>query len=112
MSDHGQRRAGGIGHGDGLIEAAAGPIDARLVNQFAALDPQRRPLPGAIDLLRSLRAQKIPFGIATSGSRPEIDLSLEALGIGPETVVIERRDADQFQGGGATVRSRDRKSVV
>ena len=39
-----------------------------------------------------LRAQKIRYGIATSGSRPEIDLSLEALGIGPETVVIERRD--------------------
>ena len=59
---------------------------------FRKFLPERRPLPGAIDLLRSLRAQKIPFGIATSGSRPEIDLSLEALGIGPETVVIERRD--------------------
>ncbi|MGH8242108.1 MAG: HAD family hydrolase [Steroidobacteraceae bacterium] len=59
---------------------------------FRKFLPERRPLPGAIDLLRSLRAQKIPFGIATSGSRPEIDLSLEALGVGPETVVIERRD--------------------
>ena len=59
---------------------------------FRQFLPERRPLPGAIDLLRSLRAQDIPFGIATSGSRPEIDLSLEALGIGPETVVIERRD--------------------
>ncbi|MGH8249770.1 MAG: HAD family hydrolase [Steroidobacteraceae bacterium] len=59
---------------------------------FRKFLPERRPLPGAIDLLHSLRAQEIPFGIATSGSRPEIDLSLEALGIGPETVVIERRD--------------------
>jgi beta-phosphoglucomutase-like phosphatase (HAD superfamily) len=39
-----------------------------------------------------LRDQKILYGIATSGSRPEIDLSLDALGIGPATVVIERRD--------------------
>ena len=59
---------------------------------FRQFLPERRPLPGAIDLLRNLRAQKILYGIATSGSRPEIDLSLDALGIGPETVVIERRD--------------------
>jgi len=29
-------------------------------------------------------------GIATSGRRPEIDKSLEALGVGDETVVIDR----------------------
>jgi HAD superfamily hydrolase (TIGR01509 family) len=59
---------------------------------FRQFLPQRRPLPGAVELIRTLRKLKIPFGVATSGSRPEIDLSLEALGIGPETVVIERRD--------------------
>ena len=59
---------------------------------FREFLPERRPLPGAVEILRTLRAQKIPFGIATSGSRPEIDLSLDALGVGPETVVIERRD--------------------
>jgi phosphoglycolate phosphatase-like HAD superfamily hydrolase len=31
-------------------------------------------------------------GIATSGRRPEIDQSLEALGVGGETVVIHRGD--------------------
>ena len=59
---------------------------------FRQFLPERRPLPGAVELIRTLRAQKILFGIATSGSRPEIDLSLQALGIGPETIVIERRD--------------------
>ncbi len=59
---------------------------------FRQFLPQRRPLPGAVELIRTLRQQKVPFGVATSGSRPEIDLSLDALGIGPETVVIERRD--------------------
>ncbi|MDH4259541.1 MAG: HAD family hydrolase [Gammaproteobacteria bacterium] len=59
---------------------------------FRKFLPERRPLPGAVEMLRTLRAQKVPFGIATSGSRPEIDLSLETLGIGTETVVIERRD--------------------
>jgi HAD superfamily hydrolase (TIGR01509 family) len=52
--------------------------------------PERRPLPGAVKLLEFLRTQKILHGIATSGRRPEIDDSLSALGIGAETVVIER----------------------
>jgi phosphoglycolate phosphatase-like HAD superfamily hydrolase len=34
----------------------------------------------------------VVFGIATSGRRPEIDASLDALRIGGDTVVIERRD--------------------
>ncbi|HXM36358.1 MAG TPA: HAD family phosphatase, partial [Pyrinomonadaceae bacterium] len=50
------------------------------------------PLPGAVELVRFLRATDIRFGIATSGERPEINSSLEALGIGAETVVIGRND--------------------
>jgi phosphoglycolate phosphatase-like HAD superfamily hydrolase len=37
----------------------------------------------------------VPFGIATSGRRPEIDASLEALGLGSETVVVERGDVER-----------------
>lgn len=59
---------------------------------FDELLPVRRPLPGAVELLRRLRELKIVHGIATSGSRPEIDASLEVLGVPPETVVIERGD--------------------
>ena len=59
---------------------------------FRELLPGRRPLPGAVELLADLRAAGIPHGIATSGRRPEIDASLEALGVGSETVVIERGD--------------------
>jgi len=59
---------------------------------FRELLPERRPLPGAIELLAALRAAGIPHGIATSGRRPEIDLSLDALGVPPETVVVERGD--------------------
>ena len=54
--------------------------------------PERRPLPGAVELLADLRAEGIVHGIATSGRRPEIDASLEALGVGEETVVVERGD--------------------
>jgi HAD superfamily hydrolase (TIGR01509 family) len=59
---------------------------------FRELLPNRRPLPGAVDLLADLRSGGIVHGIATSGRRPEIDLSLDALGVGAETVVIERGD--------------------
>jgi HAD superfamily hydrolase (TIGR01549 family) len=59
---------------------------------FRELLPTRRPLPGAVELLGDLRRREIPHGIATSGRRPEIDASLETLGVGDETVVIERGD--------------------
>jgi HAD superfamily hydrolase (TIGR01509 family) len=59
---------------------------------FRELLPERRPLPGARELLAHLRARSIVHGIATSGRRPEIDASLEALGVGDETVVIDRGD--------------------
>ena len=57
---------------------------------FRELLPDRPVLPGAVDLLQELRALSIPHGIATSGRRPEIDASLHALGVGSETVVVER----------------------
>ena len=59
---------------------------------FGQLLPERRPLPGAIELLKFLRSNKIPHGIATSGRRPEINASLDAIGVGEETVVVERGD--------------------
>src|SRR5258705_11016645 len=40
---------------------------------FRELLPERRPLPGAIDLLADLRARGVVHGIATSGRRPAID---------------------------------------
>jgi phosphoglycolate phosphatase-like HAD superfamily hydrolase len=45
-----------------------------------------------VELLTFLRAEGIPHGIATSGRRPEIDASLEALGVPPETLVVDRGD--------------------
>lgn len=62
---------------------------------FAQLMPERRPLPGAVELLRFLRSVNITHGIATSGNRPGIDASLETLGIGAETVVVERGDVSR-----------------
>jgi HAD superfamily hydrolase (TIGR01509 family) len=62
---------------------------------FSELLPERRPLPGAVELLRELREKGIAHGIATSGRRPEIDASLDVLGVGEETVVVERGDVQR-----------------
>src|SRR5688500_10793995 len=57
---------------------------------FRELLPERRPLPGAVELIQFLYANNVLFGIATSGRRPEINASLNVLGIKEETVIVER----------------------
>lgn len=59
---------------------------------FVQLLPERRPLAGAVELIQYLYANNVLFGIATSGRRPEINGSLEVLGIHPETIIVERGD--------------------
>ena len=75
-----------------LSDVEAETIQQRHGVLFRELLPERRPLPGAVELLAFLRDAGIPHGIATSGRRPEIDASLEALGVPSETVVVERGD--------------------
>jgi HAD superfamily hydrolase (TIGR01549 family) len=75
-----------------LDDAETEAIQQRHGELFRELLPERRPLPGAIELLGDLRRLGVTHGIATSGRRPEIDRSLDALGVGPETVVVERGD--------------------
>jgi HAD superfamily hydrolase (TIGR01549 family) len=75
-----------------LTDQEAETIQQRHGVLFRELLPERRPLPGAVELLAFLRAEGIPHGIATSGRRPEIDASLEALGVPPQTVVVDRGD--------------------
>jgi HAD superfamily hydrolase (TIGR01549 family) len=72
----------------GEVEA----VQRRHGELFRELLPNRPCLPGAVELLRDLRDLEVPYGIATSGRRPEIDASLEALGVGRDTVVVERGD--------------------
>src|SRR6184192_4640858 len=64
-----------------LTPDEAEAIQVRHGELFRELLPERRPLPGAVALLRWLREQNVPHGIATSGRHPEIDSSLAALGV-------------------------------
>ena len=73
-----------------LTPGEAEAIQLRHGELFRELLPKRRPLPGAVQLLAELPGLGVAYGIATSGRRPEIDSSLAALGVGEDTVVVER----------------------
>jgi HAD superfamily hydrolase (TIGR01509 family) len=75
-----------------LSDSETEALQRRHGELYRELLPERRPLPGAVELLRELREAGVVHGIATSGRRPEIDASLAALGVGAETVVVERGD--------------------
>jgi HAD superfamily hydrolase (TIGR01509 family) len=51
-----------------------------------------RPLPGAVELLRHLTEQGIPWAIATSGRMQTAAHNLEALGVDPARVPVVTRD--------------------
>src|SRR5204862_2400788 len=72
-----------------LSSEEAEALQRRHGELFIELLPERRPLPGAVELLAELQDEGIAHGIATSGRRPEIDASLAALGVGEQTVVVE-----------------------
>lgn len=78
--------------GRALTDTQAEAIQRRHGELFRELLPDRRPLPGARELLAFLRDEGVPHGIATSGRRPEIDASLAALGVPPDMTVVERGD--------------------
>ena len=59
---------------------------------FRALAKDRRTLPGAVELLRSLAEWELPYAIATSGRRPEIDASLQALSVAASVPIVQRGD--------------------
>jgi HAD superfamily hydrolase (TIGR01549 family) len=75
-----------------ITDEEARAIQARHGELFRELLPERRTLPGAVDVLAELRERGVMHGIATSGRRPEIDASLAALHVPPDTVVVERGD--------------------
>jgi HAD superfamily hydrolase (TIGR01549 family) len=78
-----------------LSQAEADVLQKRHGELFQEILPEPHALPGARELLRALGGAGVKYGIATSGRRPEIDRSLDCLGIGAEIVVVERRDVQR-----------------
>ena len=56
--------------GRSLTDEESEALQRRHGEIFREILPERRPLPGAVELLTVLRRADIPFGIATSGRRP------------------------------------------
>ena len=78
--------------GRDLSQEEAERLQLRHGQIFRALAPQRRPLPGAVHLLRSLGEMGVPYSIATSGRRPDIDASISALSVPSSIPVVHRGD--------------------
>jgi HAD superfamily hydrolase (TIGR01509 family) len=78
-----------------LSKAEADQLQKRHGDLFQEFLPEKRPLPGARELLRTLRDAGVKHGIATSGRRPEIDSSLDCLGVGPDTIVVDRGSVER-----------------
>ncbi len=85
-------RAVGRELGRTLGEDEAHALQDRHGALFREMLPERHPLPGAPELLAALRAAGVVHGIATSGRRPEIDASLDVLGVPADAVVVQRGD--------------------
>jgi HAD superfamily hydrolase (TIGR01549 family) len=85
-------RAVGRELGRELTEGEARRLQARHGELFRELLPERRPLPGAVELLALLVHHGVPHGIATSGGHPDIDASLVALRVGADVPVVGRGD--------------------
>src|SRR3954465_3126944 len=81
--------------GHPLSEEDASAIQDRHGELFRELLPDRRALRGARDLLAELRERSVVHGIGTSGRRPDIDRSLEALGVPDDTIVVHRGDVER-----------------
>ena len=97
-----------IGMSGGLLAQAAGheigrPLSKAEIDRlqkrhgviYKKLMPERRPLPGALDLLKHLRQEKIKHGIATSGRRADAKKSLDALRLPADTVIVDRDDVER-----------------
>ena len=97
-----------IGMSGGLLSKAAGhEIGRDLADDeverlqkhhgevYRELLPERRPLPGAVELLHHLRTARIKHGIATSGRREDVKPSLTALQAPADLVVVDRSDVER-----------------
>jgi HAD superfamily hydrolase (TIGR01509 family) len=66
----------------------AARLDERHSEIMKDLLPQAPPLPGAVELLRTLRERNIPHGIATSSKRSDLSGPLNILGVPHDTVIV------------------------
>lgn len=63
---------------------------------FRELSKDVPPLPGAIELLKDLTDERLPWAIATSGRMRTAQTNLESLGVDPERAIVVTRDEVRY----------------
>jgi HAD superfamily hydrolase (TIGR01509 family) len=63
---------------------------------FRELSEDVPPLPGAVDLLKELTRQKLPWAIATSGRILTAEMNLKSLEVDPDKAVVITRDMVRY----------------
>ena len=81
--------------GETVTEEQSADLRKRHGEVYLEILPSRTPLPGAVEILRSLRERDIPHAIATSGKPSSIKESLDALQFEGETAVVDASDVTQ-----------------
>jgi HAD superfamily hydrolase (TIGR01509 family) len=79
-----------------IDEQALQRLRDRHAELFRALSTDVPPLPGAVDLLRELTRQKLPWAIATSGRMRTAEMNLKSLDVDPESAVVITRDTVRY----------------
>jgi HAD superfamily hydrolase (TIGR01509 family) len=72
-----------------LDDARAEAIDKRSGELFDRLNEDPQPLPGARDLLRAADERRIPWAIATSSRREQVERSIAALGLERRPTIVD-----------------------
>jgi HAD superfamily hydrolase (TIGR01509 family) len=80
------------------------PVDAatskrlrdRHAELFRELSKDVPPLPGAVDLLRTLTELELPWAIATSGRMQTAETNLRSLGVDPDSATVVTRDMVRY----------------
>jgi HAD superfamily hydrolase (TIGR01509 family) len=87
-----------------LLRELGRPIDdetiqrlrSRHAEHFLTLSHEVVPLPGAVELLRTLTDLDLPWAIATSGRMVTAEANLRSLGLDPEQATIVTRDQVKY----------------
>jgi HAD superfamily hydrolase (TIGR01509 family) len=80
-----------------VAEAAGQAIDARRAEEtdrrageiYGELNTDPKPLPGARELLQSLDERELPWAIATSSRREQVDVSINVLGLSRRPTIVD-----------------------
>jgi HAD superfamily hydrolase (TIGR01509 family) len=64
-------------------------IDRRSGEIYSKLNTDPAPLPGAIDLLRTLDERRMPWAIATSSRRDQVGVSINALNLARRPTIVD-----------------------